>query len=131
MIFIGTIEQIDEKQWDEQSPAFYLQQPTEEEKAIFKNFTKPHVYSVGTHRGCSCDFISYSNISNEEYRSERLAFASVIEHQLRKGNEVEVHCCWAGDYEADIEEKRNKLFEQNLEGFYIEEKELIVYNGIA
>jgi hypothetical protein len=131
IIFIGATEQIDERPWDEQNPTFYLQQPTEEEKAVLKNFSKPYVYRVGTHRGCSCDFISYSNIPDEEYRSERLALASVIEHQLKKGNEVEVYCCWAGDYAADPEERTQKLFVPNLQGFYIDEKELVVYSGMA
>ena len=131
IIFIGTTDTLDERPWDEQNPTFYLQHLTEEESAVRKNFTKQNVYCVGTHRGCSCDFISYSNIPDEEYRIERLGLASVIEHQLIKGNEVELYCCWAGDYNSGFEEKTKRLFARNLEDFYIDEKEIIVYSGIA
>lgn len=127
MIFLGTTEKLNEVPWDESNPTFYLQVPSKEEKEVIQNFTKPYVYFIGTKRGCSCDFISYSNIPDEEYKVERLALQQILREQTESGNEIEVYCCWAGDYASPLEEKIAKVYDDTANGFYIDEKEMIIY----
>lgn len=127
MIFMGVSEKIEEIPWNEESPGFFLQKPLDEETDVIANFTKPYIYFIGTKRGCSCDFIIYSNLSKEEYRAERLAFAKIIYDQIAKGNSVEVYCCWASDYASVSEEKSLADYASISNAFYIGEKEMLVY----
>ncbi len=128
MIFIGISDQMQEIPWNDQNPSFFLQLPTSEEKAVINNFTQPYVYYIGTKRGCSCDFIQYSNTSNEEYKTERHALTQLLKSQVAIGNSVEVYCCWAGNYASRYEEKSVKIFSE-AEKFYIDENEMVIYTS--
>ena len=127
MIFIGLVDELQEKKWNDEDPSFCLQKPNGNEKEVISNFENPHVYFVGTKRGCSCDLISYSKVSEDEYETEKREFYNIINQQFQKQNNVEVFCCWAENYTADIEERTYKSTIEDLIDFYIDENELLIY----
>lgn len=47
--------------WDEGNPSFNTMELSDYEQPFMEQFTKPHVYYLGSYTGCSCGFSSDSN----------------------------------------------------------------------
>jgi hypothetical protein len=126
MIFVGVTERLAERPWNKDVPSYHISPLEEEEKPVRTKFSNPYVYQVGTHRGCSCDLLKYSNSTNE-FDDDRRQFYKLVNDHLNKGERVEIYCCWAGDYDATSEETTLVTTTEIGDDFYIDERELIVY----
>ena len=55
MLFIGTIEKLEEAPFDNDRPDLYIEAIDGEFKPVADKFDNKNIYSIGTSRGCSCD----------------------------------------------------------------------------
>jgi hypothetical protein len=130
-LYIASVELLEGPPYEESSPAFNLQQLSESDEKVRRQFSKPHVAYLGAHTGCSCGF-SYGQStpeSEEETQEELKGQASVralrdfLERQLMRVPEVELFACWEGD-ECTTAEQRLTVTPDYFggEGFALPEK---------
>lgn len=110
-LFAGADEPLAQIEWQESSPAFYVQPLSQTDESVRHRFTKAHVYYMGAHTGCSCGF-NYGQIepvTAEDHAEEAAGRASVAALQqflrqavLRLG-EVELFSSWEGDWAEEPE----------------------------
>ena len=113
MVFIGTNSELTEIPWDENNKDFHVERISDEFKDVIKHFRTSNIYYVGTSEGCGCRFILHPDWLDEgdkEEEKEILNFIGqtnklidLITDNVLNGNEVELYCCWAGDYESNFE----------------------------
>jgi len=112
MVYIAADSPLPLIEWQENVTSFCVTELSDDEKVVTKQFTKPFIAYAGSFGGCSCGF-SYdeSPIEDEEdAREDALSRQSVRElseylSKVVKTGAVEVFACWAGDEEADPEER--------------------------
>jgi hypothetical protein len=71
------------------------------EEAVRARFTKPHVYFLGAHEGCSCGF-SYGlgDDGDERGRESVRRLRAYLDAAVAQGGAVEIYACWV-DEEAE------------------------------
>ncbi len=69
-----------------------------DEERVRQHFTKPHVYFLGSHTGCSCGF-DYGHGSDEDAQGRESVrqLAAWLSDAVQKTGEVELYACWNGD----------------------------------
>jgi hypothetical protein len=75
----------------------------EQDQAVRRHFSKPHVVYAGSYEGCGCgffkleaaDYIDPEDV--EACRGSLSALAAYLSDALRQGGAVEVFTCWEGD----------------------------------
>jgi methionine synthase II (cobalamin-independent) len=137
MVFIGTNLELPEIPWDENRKDFHVERISDEFKDVSRHFRTKNVYSAGTSEGCGCRFIlnpEWLDESDKEEEKENLNFISqtnrlvdLIADSVSADNEVELYCCWAGDYATNFDnvetiDTSDKDFKNKFE---IEEKKLM------
>lgn len=137
MVFIGTNLELPEMPWDENKKDFHVERISDEFKDVKRHFRTKNIYYVGTSEGCGCRFIlnpEWLNEGDKEEEKENLNFVrqsnrlvDLVADNVSKENEVELYCCWAGDYESNFEDVEtiqvsDKDFRYRFE---IEEKKLM------
>ena len=89
--------------WQEQHPGFHVTQVPERERSVIAQFTKPHVYYVGSHEQCGCGF----EYDEEDYgRPDYQAAAKqsvadlrrYLESALAQGGSAQLYACWDGEW---------------------------------
>ena len=137
MVFIGTNSELTEILWDENNKNFHVERISDEFKDVRRHFRTNNIYNVGTSEGCGCRFILHPvwlDKGDDEEKKEDLDFIGqtnklidLITDNVSKGNEVELYCCWAGDYESNFENVETIQTSDNdfRDRFEIEEKKLM------
>ncbi len=137
-LYIGSDSQLPPVPWDDNNPAFYLQELSEEEKPILKIVAKPFVAYAGTSEGCGCAF----NCGREhpEYADEpdelklgepsRISLRSLLSSIICEHAEVLVYTCCDGDQGMEaLSSRRLKLPDLDNKTFVFEEHELLTIVG--
>jgi hypothetical protein len=112
-VFIAAAEPLPFVAWNEAAPAFHLQAISDEEDAVRARFTKPHIYFLGAHTGCSCGFnYGLREVKRAEDQAEEVASrASVaalrayLRDAVTRQGEVEVFSSWEDDWTTEPEER--------------------------
>lgn len=137
MVFIGTNLELTEIPWDENKKDFHVEAISDEFKDVTRHFRTKNIYYVGTSEGCGCRFIlnpEWLDENDKEEEKENLNFISqtnrlvdLITDNVSKGNEVELYCCWAGDYDSNMENVETlQIVDYDFKDrFEIEEKKLM------
>ena len=137
MVFIGTNSELTEMPWDEDNKDFHVERISDEFKDVRRHFRTENIYYTGTSEGCGCRFIlhpDWEDEGDEDEKKENLNFirqtnklVDLIADTVSKGNEVELYCCWAGDYESNFENVETIHTSDNnfKDRFEIEEKKLM------
>lgn len=107
MVYVASDSPLPTLAWDEARPGFYVEELSERDEAVRRQFSKPCVYFVGSHEGCGCGF-QYGQYEGLEEDQEQLAAAKesrrglsdflavALQHQPG----VELFACWDGDQSA-------------------------------
>ena len=76
------------------------------EEAVRPHFSKPHIYFLGSHTGCSCGFQygPYVEEDSEGRESVRRLRAYLADAVQRTGS-VEVYACWDGEEAEPVEQR--------------------------
>lgn len=68
------------------------------EEAVRRQFTKPHVYFIGAHPGCSCGFsYGFGADVNGEGRESVRELHTYLGRALASLGVVELYACWNGE----------------------------------
>ncbi len=114
-VFIAAAEPLPFIPWNESAPAFHLQALSDVETEVRARFTKPHVYFLGAHTGCSCGFnYGLRDVRRPEDQAEELASqASVaalrayLRDAVERQGEVELLSAWEEDWQNEPEQRLN------------------------
>lgn len=76
------------------------------EEAVRQHFTKPYVYFLGSHTGCSCGF-QYGEYVEEdsEGRESVRRLGGYLAAAVEQLGQVEVYACWDGEEAEPVEER--------------------------
>ena len=70
----------------------------ETEEPVRPHFTKPHVYFLGAHTGCSCGFqYGMGGSEDDEGRASVRALGTYLTLAVASVGPVELFACWEGD----------------------------------
>jgi hypothetical protein len=125
--------------WDPARPGFHVVQLAERGAPVRRQFSKRHVYYVGSHEKCGCGFQYGEDEGFEEVadlppkRDSRRRLADFLAAALRHQPEVVLFACWDGDEAADPEH-RGRVSPADLLGartFFRERELLQVSEGSA
>lgn len=112
-VFIAAAEPLPFIRWNEAAPGFHLQALSEADAGVRACFTKPHVYFLGAHTGCSCGFnYGLREVKREEDHAEDVASqASVaalrayLRDAVTSQGEVELFTSWETDWHGEPDER--------------------------
>ncbi|MEO8481008.1 MAG: hypothetical protein ABI634_02290 [Acidobacteriota bacterium] len=112
-VFIAAAEPLPFVAWSEAAPGFHLQAISEAEDGVRSRFTKPHVYYLGAHTGCSCGFnYGLRDVNGAEDQVEEVASqASVaalrdyVRQAVAIQSEVELFASWEEDWIHEPEQR--------------------------
>ncbi len=109
-LFVAADEPLPVIEWRESAPAFNVQVISETEESVRRHFSKPHVYYLGAHTGCSCGF-AYGRAAPSSKDAAGRASVAALQQYLRDAvqrlGEVELFSSWEGEW--------NQLPDQRLE----------------
>ena len=91
-------------------PAPLSVEPIEEaDQAVRVHFSKPYVYFVGSHTGCSCGFQYGPDAQDDlEGRESVRQFGAYLAEAVARAGPLELYACWSGD-EAERETTRTTV----------------------
>jgi len=98
-LFLGADHELPLVSWVKDHPAFNVEELSSGEASVRKQFTKPHVYSVGAHTNCSCGFSPVDEPDEAERHRSVEALSSYLSTAAR-GGPLEMFVCWDGDWES-------------------------------
>jgi hypothetical protein len=81
-------------------PPLSVRELEPERQAVRVHFTKPHVYRVGAHTGCSCGFVYGDGDDADEDAAGRESvrrLGAYLASALGAAGTVELYACWDGD----------------------------------
>ena len=78
MVYIASDCLLPTSAWDETRPSFHVRELVERDEPVRRQFSKPHVYYVGSHEGCGCGF-QYGQYAGFEDDAAGLAAAGVAQ----------------------------------------------------
>lgn len=117
--------------WSKDKPAFHVQELTQRDAAVRRQFSKPNVYYVGAHEGCGCGFQHPEFDVDAEAQSQttesRRRLGEYLRQALSQQQSIELFACWDGD-QAKRPEYRDavRLDEWLQSRSHFREKELLV-----
>ncbi len=106
-VYLGTNFPQQTSPFEKGKTYLYLNDLKEEGERIGlkEKFSKSHIYYVGSHSQCSCGFNYIAGKNGfEDHRISSEMLVALIQ-MLTQKECVEFYCCWAGDYEEEIEER--------------------------
>jgi hypothetical protein len=112
-LYLAADEPVPTTEWREGESVFVIQPLNESQERVRKQFTKPAVFYLGAHTGCSCGF-AYGQLkpeTPEQLLQEQMSRRSVEElqgflaGQVANGRDVELFACWEGDQGAPPEQR--------------------------
>jgi hypothetical protein len=92
--------------WDSTRPAFNVEALPRSESRVLRQFSRRHIYIVGSHTLCGCGFDrAQANPDHpEELQQAEQSLRSLQEYLRRitaSAREIELYSCWDGDQAAD------------------------------
>jgi hypothetical protein len=90
--------------WDEHNPGFNVTAISEYEQPVRSQFSKSHVYYLGSYTGCSCSFSQDTDESTDPASKSQEALISYIAQATVSGT-VELFVCWEGDWQKAPRER--------------------------
>ena len=116
--------------WDKNEPAFHVAElSTEEDQKVRVQFSKPHIYYLGSHEGCGCGFPYTDSLGNEEDKDKtqqtRERLVEYLRSALKTQEDVELFFCWEGDQDAEVESRRTLNLQEMGDAFGFETKQLL------
>ena len=76
------------------------------EEAVRPHFTKPHVYFLGSHTGCSCGFQYGEGVEEDsEGRESVRQLGEYLAAAVECAGAIEVYACWDGEEAEPLEER--------------------------
>ena len=96
--------------WRDDNPAFHVTPVPDREVSVVGQFTKPHVYYVGSHEQCGCGFeYDEDDYGEPDQRAAAVrsvdALRSYLEAALRATASLELYACWDGDWALPAEHR--------------------------
>ena len=110
VLYVAADKQLPLIPWEKESPAFNVRPLDKRGDPVRRQFSKPHVYYVGSHQGCGCGFSrdGWEESDSAEARAVRESLAGLAEYlreAIQVAGSVEVYACWDGD-EASEPQRR-------------------------
>jgi hypothetical protein len=135
MVYVASDQPLPTTAWDPARPLFHVIDLRARDEPVRCQFSKPHVYYVGSHEGCGCGFQYGEHAELEEEdaatlaaaRDSRRRLAAFLSAALRQESALELFACWDGDQAAPAEHRgRLRPAELLRERTFFREKELLV-----
>lgn len=106
VLYLGSDVPLTRVEWDERRPAFNVQVCPETELSVARQFTKRHVYAVGSHTFCGCGFDrGQANPDQPDELAMTEGSLGRLQQYLREAvalaGELELYACWDGDQAAE------------------------------
>jgi hypothetical protein len=103
-VYLASSQSIPTSEWNESTPAFYLQTTAEGEPAR-KQFSYPYVYYVGSHEGCGCGFSKDFDFGEDLDASQQdyAALGRLLRDATVRGAKLELFTCWEGEQSSEPE----------------------------
>lgn len=106
-VYIGLDKPQQTGKWVEGETLLYFEELSEHDVVIKEKFSKDYIYYVGADTGCSCGFDFNSQFFNdpeeEVNKKSPQKLIDFITSQTKEG-EVELYCCWEGDWSDPVQE---------------------------
>jgi hypothetical protein len=105
-VYIASKQNIPTIPWDKDKPAFCIIEANQNEHhEVYKQFSLPHVYYIGTQEGCGCKFIYDENNPEFVWNSDDLELrkhnvsklVSLLNKLLLNEDWIEFFSCYAGN----------------------------------
>src|SRR5262245_17262888 len=96
------------------------------EEAVRVHFSKPHIYFLGSHTGCSCGF-QYGEYVDEdaEGRESVRQLGAYLAAAVAHSGPVEVFACWDGDEALPVDQRETvtpNVFTGDAQDFDLSER---------
>jgi len=137
-IYVASDHPLPTKAWDENQPGLFVVEVPDHDEAR-EQFSRRHVYYVGSHQGCGCGF-SYGRLQGLEEdpgelaatRASRRGLSDLLTASLAHQVEVEVYACWNGDETIPPEHRGRVASPDSLRARSgIRERELLIVRNDA
>ena len=133
VVYVASDYTLPTSAWDQARPRFYVEEVSDRDAPVRRQFSKPCVYYAGSHEGCGCGFQYGEHEGFEEEadvtdnRESRQRLAEFLAVALQHQPAVEVFACWSGD-EGTPGEHRGRVRPADLLGgrTFFQERELLV-----
>lgn len=130
MLYIASDRPVPLVAWNDGAPSFNVSKLNENSKAVRQRFSKPHIYYLGSHQGCSCGFSYGRDTYDEEEESAARESVRRLSAYLAQAIEIagplELYSCWDGDQE-DEPQFRDSITPNEIGGdaFWFRERQFI------
>ena len=124
MLYIAANETLPLIAWNKRQPAFNVSNIGRFSRHVRTQFSKPHVYFVGAHTGCSCGFLD-SQIESDA-KASICKLSEYLSNALETTETLELFSCWCGDENTEPE-TRQTLTPQDImsDDFVLDELQFI------
>ncbi len=119
--------------WDEATPSFHVLSEDPDSLRTRKQFSKSHIYYLGSDNGCGCGFSrEYDDCIDDPNElkskdSNRRLLHKYLSECLTDEQSLELYSCWSGDEDANLEFQRTIPVDEILsENFFFSEKQLTI-----
>ena len=121
MLYIAADKPLPLIPWDENSPLFNVTALQEYSEAVRKQFSKPFIFYLGAHTGCSCGF-SYGQYIKDDAVPEELreleeknsvqSLLAYLTDAVKLTGSLELYSCWNGDEEGPADLRETIYFDE-------------------
>lgn len=149
MYLVGSDVPLPTIEWKKRRQAFWASELASYERQALRQFSKKHVYFVGSHTGCCCGFVLGAPPADDswEYNRKRVkstwkqavlrnaaarrmeslnCLAQYLSEALSRSDEVELYYCWEGQEGEELASHRTMSLEDLIAlDFELGEKELV------
>jgi hypothetical protein len=99
-VFLASAVELPAVPWSPAAPAFNVAPISEYEEPVRQQFSRPHVYYLGSHTQCGCGFSPDERGDPADRRRALEALAAYVGAACERGP-AELFVCWEGDYAAE------------------------------
>lgn len=130
MLYVASDKPLPLVTWDKGNPNFNVKELDEHSKAVRKQFSKPHIYYLGSHEGCGCGFsygqYDYDEEEDKAARESVRRLSEYLSQAIDIAGPLELYSCWDGDQE-DEPEFQESMMPQEIggEAFWFKERQFI------
>lgn len=99
-VYLASDHSLPEISWTQDRPAFHVAPISESQAPVRAQFTRAHVYHLGSHTHCGCGFSADADDDQtpEDRATSLAALALYVRHALTLGP-AEIFVCWYGECE--------------------------------
>ena len=133
-VFLATAKSLQTGEFIPDVTKIYLEIPGEEELGALRNkFSLPNIYYVGSDTKCSYGFEFHSELFDDpEWQDSKDSPQALLDllNELTTDKAVEYFCCWEGDWNEPIEQRRelnSRKIKLDANYFKLIEWELILF----